>query len=191
MNLEAVILTGGASRRMGQDKASLPIDGIPQAQRIVDELRAKGLPVTVLGRVPIEGAAFLADAEEFAGPAAALARFHPTADAVFVASCDLPLFDIRIVDLLLDHLGERLAVAPIVDTWRQPLCALYRSTAFGSLTQVVAEGYRCPMRWLDRLDPVLLDEEALLAVGIDPRATLGANTPEELSDALRHRRTDR
>jgi molybdopterin-guanine dinucleotide biosynthesis protein A len=172
---------------MGRDKATLPIDGVPQATRIVRALRAHGLAVTVLGREAVEGAAFLPDAEDLAGPAAALARFTPTADAVFVASCDLPLFDPRLVDLLADRLGEAQAVAPVVETWRQPLCALYRAEAFATLQAVVAEGFRCPMRWLDRLEPVLLDEAVLQEAGIDPRATLGANTPEELADALRHR----
>ena len=43
------------------------------------------------------------------------------------------------------------------------------------------------MRWLDRLEPVLLDEGILRDEGIDPRSVLGANTPEELADALRDR----
>lgn len=188
MTIEAVVLTGGESRRMGRDKASLPIDGVPQAKRVVDALLTKVVNVTVLGRQPVEGAEFLPDAEEFAGPAAALARFEPTADAVFVASCDLPLFDPRIIDLLAAELEGHRAVAPLVDDWRQPLCALYRAETFATLKEVAAEGIRCPMKWLARLDPRLLDEAALTQAGIDPRATLGANTPDELAEALRHRR---
>jgi molybdopterin-guanine dinucleotide biosynthesis protein A len=188
MTLEAVILTGGESRRMGQDKATLEIDGVPQAKRLVDALLTKVERVTTLGRHPVEGAAFLPDAEEFAGPAAALARFTPTADLVFVASCDLPLFDPRIVDLLAKELGDHRAASPLVEDWRQPLCALYRAETFAVLKQVAAEGIRCPMKWLARLEPKLLDEKILEAAGIDPRSTLGANTPEELADALRHRR---
>lgn len=188
MTIEAVVLTGGESRRMGQDKASLPIDGVPQAQRVVDALLPKVVKVTTLGRQPTPGADFLPDAEEFAGPAAALARFTPTADLVFVASCDLPLFDPGIVDVLVEKLGDRRAAAPFVEDWRQPLCALYRAETFDVLKDVATEGLRCPNKWLARLDPVLLDEAALEKEGIDPRSTLGANTPEELADALRHRR---
>lgn len=188
MTIEAIVLTGGESRRMGRDKATLPIDGVPQAQRVVEALLTKVAKVTVLGRNAVEGADFLPDAEEFAGPAAALARFTPTADAVFIASCDLPLFDPRIVDVLAEKLGAHRAAAPFVDDWRQPLCALYRSETFAELQHVAAEGLRCPNKWLARLDPVLLDETALLRTGIDPRSTLGANTPDELAEALRHRR---
>ena len=188
MILEAVILTGGESRRMGRDKATLEIDGVPQAKRLVNAILTKVEKVTVLGRHPIEGASFLPDAEEFAGPAAALARFEPTADRVFVASCDLPLFDPRLIDFLQNEIGDRRAAAPLVEDWRQPLCALYQAETFAVLREVAAEGIRCPMKWLARLDPKLLDEQALEAAGIDPRSTLGANTPEELADALRHRR---
>lgn len=187
MTIEAVVLTGGESRRMGRDKASLPIDGVPQAQRIVEALRVKVVKTTVLGRHPVPGAEFLPDGEEFAGPAAALARFEPSSDAVFVASCDLPLFDPRIVDLLAEALGDHRAAAPLVEEWRQPLCALYRAETFATLKEVVAAGIRCPMKWLARLEPVLLDETVLRSAGIDPRSTLGANTPDELQEALRHR----
>lgn len=124
---------------MGEDKTGILIDGVPQAQRIADALGAVGLPVTVLGREPIPGHAFLRDANEFAGPLSALAQFAPSADAVFVCSCDLPLFDARIASTLAERLGDRDASVPQVNGFRQPLCALYRAKAFAHILNVLGQ----------------------------------------------------
>ena len=97
---------------MGEDKAAILVDGIPQALRIVQAISSMGIPITVLGRKPIDGHGFLPDAEEFAGPLAALSRFTPQADAVFVCSCDLPLFDARIIEVLAANLSGAFAAVP-------------------------------------------------------------------------------
>jgi|GEM_PF-802279 len=188
MSMEAVVLAGGESRRMGRDKATLPIDGVPQAERIVRSLAGIGVPSTTLGGEPVPGATFLADAERFAGPVAALARFEPKADLVFVASCDLPRFDPALVNALRSRLGDHDAAVPLVDEWRQPLCGLYRASAFAHLPELVKEDIRCATKWLDRLSVRLVGAEELQAAGVDPAAALGANTPEELEAALKARR---
>ncbi len=181
MTIEAVLLTGGASRRMGEDKAKLLIDGVPQAKRIADSLLAAGIPVTTLGREPVEGCAFLADAAEFAGPLAALARFKPTAEAVFVASCDLPRFNARLVDFLASVLGDSDAAIPFVNGFRQPLCALYRASAFDRLDRL---NDACTMAWVDALACAIVTEEDLRTGGIHPLSTQGANTRGELREVL-------
>ena len=180
--IEAVVLTGGKSRRMGVDKARLFVDGEPQAERMVRLLSERGLPVTTLGREPTAGAAFIPDPEEFPGPITALKRFQPKKPWVFVSSCDLPRFDAALIDLLKERIGSQAAAVPVVDGWRQPLCALYRADAFATLRGL--EG-QCAMSWIDALDVVYVSEEELLRAGLSPNVTRGANTPEELEQVLR------
>lgn len=169
---------------MGRDKATLPVDGVPQAERIVKLLSEAGIPVTVLGQEPVAGANFLKDLEAFGGPLAALSRFVPTCETVFVCSCDLPRFDGRIPGLLARRMGGADVAAPFIDGFRQPLCALYRASAFERLSSLVASGRECAMAWLDELEAVLLSEAEFLAAGINPASMRGANTPEELERAL-------
>ena len=159
---------------MGRDKATLPIEGEAQAARIVRLLSEAGVPTTVLGKTSVDGAAFLEDDESVSSPVQALRRFRPASEFTFVLSCDLPRFDARLVAFLLSKIGGASAVAPFVDGFRQPMVALYRREAFN---RIPADA-RCPMDWLNALDPVLLDETAL---GTLANATRGANTPEELA----------
>jgi len=174
--IEAVLLTGGRSVRMGRDKASLPIEGERLAVRIVRLLSEAGVPTTVLGREPVEGARLLRDDEHIDTPLDALRRFRPSEPLVFVLSCDLPKFDAGLVNVLAERIEGFDAVAPYVDGFRQPLVALYRASAFDRFLDA-----DCPMSWLKALNTRLVDEAELLAAGIHPDGTRGANTPEELS----------
>lgn len=177
--IEGVLLTGGASRRMGADKARLVVDGEPLAERIARSLAEHCSRVTALGREPLDGCNFLEDQEDFAGPLIALSRFVPTANGVFVVSCDLPRFDGRLVSLL-DSLREGWqAVVPQADGHLQPLCALYSADAWGELAGTVEEGKRSLMAWLENLRYRTVDPEEIADAGIDSLAIRGANSPEE------------
>ena len=184
MEIEGVVLTGGASRRMGQEKSQLRIQGEVLSERIARTLSIRAARVTILGREPISGFEFVADADEYAGPLIALSRFRPKYDAVFVASCDLPLFDARLIDLFLCHLQSPDAVLPEHDGRAQPLCALYKCSAWPPLEQTVAEGRKSVMAWIDRISIGLVAPEEIRDAGIDPNSIRGANTPEDLQQLL-------
>jgi len=183
MDVEAVLLTGGASSRMGTDKGALLIQGVPLARRIASSLHAKDIPVTVLGREPLSGFRFLKDADEFQGPLMALSAFVPTSQWCLIFSCDLPLFDSDAVMKLL-QLGERRqeeAIIPVVEGRLQPLSGLYRSTSFSKIRDVLDGGKRSMMAWLDRIKVYSVD---LKTLGVASDVFKNANTPEELSRLL-------
>ena len=178
-NIEAVVLTGGASIRMGQNKAELLIDGIPMAQRIVQELADIQLPITVLGRNPIEGAQFQMDLDHYGGPLAALAGFTPKKDLVFVTSCDLPLFDARVVHFLYSRMFKADGVVPIINGRHQPLCALYQASSLAIARGIFALGERRIMKWLDRLELLEVNEADFINASIPTVSVMGVNTREE------------
>lgn len=184
MRIEAALLTGGESRRMGVDKADISIEGTPQAVRIANSLIAAGYGVTVLGRQPIAGCAFLPDEEPLGGPLVALSWFVPSAEAVFVCSCDMPRFDAEIVRVLHEAIGEHQACVPVLSGRLQPLCALYRSEALAAIHVARAEGKRL-MRWLSLIDCTEMSESALADRGFDVRSIWSANTPQEFESVIR------
>lgn len=180
MDLEAVLLSGGASSRMGVDKALITVGGQPMSLRIADALAEAVDKVTILGQSPIGNYAFQPDAEQYAGPLSALRTFVPVAEHIFVCSCDLPLFERRVVTLLRHELGGFQAIVPLVDNFPQPLCGLYSRSAFDVL-RAMGTDQRSMMAWLDHLDVRLVEPSA---IGIDVRWITGCNTPEELGALL-------
>jgi molybdopterin-guanine dinucleotide biosynthesis protein A len=176
MNIEAVLLTGGESRRMGRDKAQVSIGGVPMAERIATELAAVCLSVTVLGTAPLSHHAFVHDHAQYEGPLVALAGFVPTCEYVFVASCDLPIFNRSVVLDLAHFIGDADGCVPVLDGRLQPLCGLYRASAWTLLIASVAQGERRIMRWIDGMQVEQVEASSLS----HPRAVANANTPEEL-----------
>jgi molybdopterin-guanine dinucleotide biosynthesis protein A len=141
--------------------------------------------ITILGRHPVEGCEFLPDREEFKGPLSALARFEPRRPFVFLLACDVPLFDARLVGYFLDRMKAGCAaVVPVRDGSLQPLCALYRDSAFGELRLLHSFGENRLMPWLDLLEVERVEREELASAGFDPRCVESADTPEELSALL-------
>lgn len=147
-----VVLTGGASRRMGRDKALIDIAGEPLAARVAAALAGAGLaPVTCVGGDLValrqRGLVAVADGHPGEGPLGgvltALAR-HP-AGGVVVAACDLvaPTVDaVRRLLLAGDQAPDAGVVVPVVAGRCQWLHALWRPSAAPGLTAAFAAGER-------------------------------------------------
>lgn len=184
-DIEAIVLTGGASRRMGVDKASIELNGVSQAQRIVDQLSVAGYPVTVIGREPVGEARFLQDACEFPGPLVALNGFRPRQSKVMVLSCDIPLFQTGIIRFLDEHLDEPFdAALPEIDGRVQPLLGLYRARCWEQLSRHVIIKERRMMAWIETLGIRIVAEQEIVHAGIDKFTLMSANSPQELQQLL-------
>ncbi len=164
---------------MGSDKAQLMVKGEAAALRTARELDPHCGKVTILGRTAIPPFSFLEDREEYAGPLSAIARFDPAAESVFIASCDMPRFEGRLVPFLHSLIGGKQAVVPVVAGRMQPLCALYSVEAWDHLPELAAAGSRSMMSWLDKLSCRFAAAEEIEEAGINLLSIQGANTPDE------------
>ncbi|MBE7159850.1 MAG: molybdenum cofactor guanylyltransferase [Williamsia herbipolensis] len=186
--LAALVLAGGASRRMGEDKAALDLGGQPMLTRIVTELRRRCDPITVVAAAdsPAYRAfsgdtdlVWVTDEDPGTGPLGALAAGLTDAaarglSAVFVCATDMPLLRAELVDELAAGLGADDEAVIAVDAQRQhPLAAIYRSSCAVRLTELVAGGER---RLL-----AALDEMVVHRVGVsDPSWLTNVNAPEDV-----------
>lgn len=133
MNYGAVILAGGQSRRMGESKAKLKIDGKRFLDRLAEELCGFGellVSVDEPARHPDIAYPMVGDVYPGCGPMAGLhaALSACRADALLALSCDLPLFERALGERLCALMdGETDVVAPLSDEgWIQLQCAVYR-----------------------------------------------------------------
>jgi len=132
MNISAVLLAGGESRRMGKDKATLLFRGEPLWRIQLDLLR-KLAPVEILisGRNdpawrPAD-VSFVADAPPSCGPlsgvSAALAR-AATAHLLTLA-IDMPFMDEQYLRSLCRAIEPGRGVIPVMEERAEPLAAIY------------------------------------------------------------------
>lgn len=179
--MKALILTGGKSSRMGQDKASLKIGGVTQLERI----HALVQPFTdeTFLSVAHDDAAdrslpTLPDLEPSPGPLGGIqaAFHHDPASNWLVIACDLPMIQAADLQSLADHHdGSKDATCFLnpLDNHPEPLCAIYSPSAAGRLAEVIGKNQRCARRFLSSLDRTDLTPS-------DPRALLNLNRPEHL-----------
>ena len=182
------MLCGGASTRMGRDKATLELDGVPLAVRVADALGAclsrvrfvaKDESLRALGRdVILDGRP---EQAALVGVAAALAACE--ASAVLVAACDLPYLDPRIV-LALCALapvdGPADVIAPAGPRGPEPLLAIYRKRMLPEVERRIARGELALHALLRDATCALVPEAELRALDPTLRSLTNANSPDDL-----------
>lgn len=184
-----IVLAGGASRRMGRDKAALPVGDAPLALRAAHRLAAVHPEVTEVAvadrrRGLVPGFPSLLDGPG-AGPAAGLlgAALAYPGRSLLALACDLPGVS---TDLLagLAGFGGRFDWA--VPRWQggiEPLCALYGPAALATLARRVDAG-RMALHALaeeEGLRVCFLEGEALAAYGRAEEMFFNLNTPEDVA----------
>lgn len=133
IEISAVILSGGKSSRMGQDKAGLILDGQTFLARLEENLAQADEILLSIGKksdYPENPINHVTDRFPGCGP---LAGIHAAMEVcrnpiLFVVSCDMPFVDIELVKNLLPYLTESVdAVVPVEKSGKKHvLCALYR-----------------------------------------------------------------
>lgn len=203
MPLAGIILAGGASSRMGENKALLEIGGFPAIARVAAAMKEAADTVTVAcGRQERPEYRFLGlpqapDAFPGLGPLAGLHAGMKASPAEWqiAAACDLPFVTAR----LLRHLAQQvlqergasperrpLAVVSVSASGRiQPLLGLYHRDVLPRLESALTDGRLKVMDWLGSLGDVLYASETGFP-GWSPEAPsplFNLNTPEDYRKA--------
>ncbi len=180
----ALILAGGESRRMGQDKANLLLGGQTLLQRISDIVKPLFTDVIVSTRQPRDGCDLqqVIDDPAHAGPLAGLAAGLEQAKTpwVFAVACDMPFISAQLVEHLATFREGVDAVVPVVEGHPQPMAAFYATRSLGDLREILAGSGRHSLReLLDRLQVRYVDESEMRAA--DLRSFFDLDTPEDVA----------
>jgi molybdopterin-guanine dinucleotide biosynthesis protein A len=186
--LYGLVLAGGRSSRMQQDKAALAYHGrtqlewameliTPFVERAFVSVRPDQKSDPVRSRYPQ-----IVDTRENFGPIAGLLAAqaaHPDV-AWLVLACDLPFLDAATLKHLVWARQENkpaTAYRSSHDGLPEPLCAIYEPASRDVIAAYVATGKNCPRKFLIRSDAHLIEEP-------NPRALDNVNTPEEYGSAM-------
>ncbi|WP_412458046.1 molybdenum cofactor guanylyltransferase [Mycolicibacterium wolinskyi] len=150
--LAGVVLAGGASRRMGRDKATLVLDGSTLVERVVAAVSVRCSPVFVIAApgqpLPQLAAEVLRDEVRGVGPLVATGRGLRAAaeagrDMAFVCAVDMPFLSADLIDELVGP-AVRLP-ADIVLPWDgrdHYLAGIYRTRLTDRISALVGAGQR-------------------------------------------------
>lgn len=186
LDITTIILAGGQSSRMGQDKALLLVQGQPLLQKICSLAQDCSSEVYLVTSrsdkyqdiVP-GGCNFIAETNS-QGPLVAFARGLAQVETewVLLLACDLPKLEAATVKQWLKYLTdvpqEAIALLPKTAQSWEPLAGFYRRNCLSLLNQFIAQGGRAFQEWLS-LHPVAelpLTEQQVL---------FNCNTPADLA----------
>jgi molybdopterin-guanine dinucleotide biosynthesis protein MobB len=148
-NTGAVILAGGMSRRMGQDKALLRLEGRTFLERIAESLSGFDEVLVSVGSSRPFGCGRLHVVEDLTdncGPMGGLYSALRTckSERLLTVSCDMPLLTREFAEYLASCAeNEYDALVPVTRDGRaQPLCAVYSKRAADVLEARLAAGDR-------------------------------------------------
>lgn len=194
MSATGVILAGGRSRRMGENKLWLEVGGAPLWSRVYealapscDEVLAVGVAEELAG---VESPALRLVEDRRAGREGPLAGIEAGLEAaryplVYVAAGDLPFLPPDLVRFSLELIAEKEAPAavPLYRGRVHPLCAVYRRELLPVVSRALDEGTRAARALLAGLDGVAYIEEALGWFGEPEIFLMNVNSPEDLAKA--------
>lgn len=174
MSVPGLLLTGGASSRMGTPKATLVMDGERLVDRAMRHLGAVCDPVVEIGpgystmprvdedppgRGPLAGLVAGADAVGGTGP-------------VLLLACDLPFVSEALLVRLASWPGAGTVVPVDRDGMEQPVCARYSRDALDRARVLLAAGERSLRALLRDSDVTRLDD-------VDAAELVDVDTPDE------------
>jgi molybdopterin-guanine dinucleotide biosynthesis protein A len=171
------VLCGGASSRMGVDKATILVAGVAMARRVADALADAGCSTVVaiggdaaelarLGLDPVD------DEYPGEGPLGGVLTALTLGSPAAVVACDLPNLRAQTIAELVVALADH-DVAIARSDRIEPLCAVWSAAAAPLLRARFAAGERAMHRAIEGLDTVWVTVPADEVRNINTRDDLG------------------
>ncbi len=182
-NLNALILVGGMSTRMGQDKSQITYSGVPQIEVLYKMLTELGLDTYLSIRQDQENLNYPTFKDRFLGfgPIGGIltAMTEMPDKAWLVVACDLPLITPENIEDLInlrDQECEATAYFNLERNHFEPLFAIYEPSSYKGLLEVIGERKTCPQKFLykGKIKKIDLPNHGFL---------MNVNTPEEMLKA--------
>ncbi len=188
--LLGLVLAGGKSLRMGEDKARIHYHGAPQAEhaaallgewcgQVYVSVRPGQSPDGLAGSRDVD---CIEDTFLGLGPmGGVLSALKARPDAAWLTlACDLPFMDRETLGALVaqrDPFRAATAYESPREGFPEPLCAIYEPKSVFRLLQFMALGYHCPRK-------VLINSPIKRLTPERPEALVNANSPDERDAVL-------
>lgn len=183
LSIEAFVLAGGKSSRMGSEKGLVLLHGKPMISYVLKSLEKAGLPVKIVAANP-EYENFhvplIRDLVPEKGPMGGLytALRNSSADVVLLLSCDMPMIRVETLNELMAHASDTNIVVVSAEGKINPLFALYPKSIETSVEERLLSDQL-------KMQDLILENPHLELTAIAekwPLSLRNINSPEELKE---------
>jgi|SRR5215469_4176804 len=191
-----IILAGGQSRRMGQNKALLPHPGkqsITLVGHLTNILTTFCHEVLIVARneahsagYTLPGVRVVFDRVPDHGPLMGIysGLSAMTTQCALVVAVDMPFVQPALLAFLLAQPLTEAMLVPLVDDVPQVLLAVYPRSILPFIEERLRQGRRDPRSLLEIAPVQYIQEEQLRRVDPGLRSFINVNTPEELREIM-------
>ena len=191
--VSGVLIAGGKSRRMGQDKRFLTVGGIGIFRRTLDVLKNTFAETIVVLAEPVDsldaqGSKVVYDIVPNAGSLGGLYTGLMTASEsrVFAVACDMPFLDAEVIRFMASFDRTADVVVAELEGRFQPMHAMYSQRCLPYL-QAMADKQDLKIQRLfleKQLRVAVLSQSHLTGLSSGHRSFQNINTPDDLARAV-------
>ena len=187
-----VVLAGGQSRRFGSNKALATIGNSTLIERLIRKLRPIFPHLMIVTNQPHEfkflNIPMIEDRVKGFGP---LGGIYSALQAIedpyaFVAACDMPDLSPELIRLLLELREGYDVVVPRMDTWLEPLHAVYSKRCISPIKNLLDRGERQVFQFFDQVRVRYVDHWEMEEVAPEHCHFYNINTRNDLNEYLKN-----
>ncbi len=165
MQVNAIILAGGKSKRMGVDKPLMSFNGETLLERSVMLCKSFFKDVIISSQNPkhqVEDCKIVPDLIEGCGPIGGIHSCLKISDTEwnFVMSVDAPFLEPAFISLLISETDGYDAVIPVHNSGIEPLLGIYRKRSLLQMEKQIADGNYKMHDLLDHLNVNFVDAQS-------------------------------
>jgi molybdopterin-guanine dinucleotide biosynthesis protein A len=193
--ITGVILSGGKSLRMGEDKAFIKIEGTPIIERIfllLERLFQEVIVITNQGeRYHYLGAKVYEDLIPNLGALGGLYTgiARSSFPYSFVIACDMPYVNRAVIEHLTEKTGDYDAIIPRTEDGLQPLHALYSRRCLEAITEILRENKKRIVDFFPLVRVRIVEENGFHSLDPHRESFINLNTPEDVLISRKRRNT--
>ena len=184
--MTGIILAGGKSRRMGENKAFIDVGGVPLFERVFRIFKEIFTEIIVVANDAglFEGyeARLQKDILLSKGPLGGLytGLFYSSNYHAFCTACDMPLVNPRLIKYMVEKRGEYDVIVPKTPDGLHPLHAIYSKKCLSPMRQLLDRDDLRIVNFFHRVRVRYIDETEIRTVDPHMRSLINVNTEEEI-----------
>ena len=188
-----IILSGGKSTRMGENKAFIELEGVPIVRRIYTLFKELFQEVIIVTNqqelfkyfdskiysdlIPNQGA--------LGGLYTGL--FFSTFQYSFCVACDMPFIKKALVQYIINHIEGEDVIVPRTEDGLQPLHAIYSKNCLDPIKIIMEQGKYKIIDFYNRVNVKIVEEKDFTLLDPLRESFINVNTPEELHSIIKGR----
>ena len=184
--MTGVILSGGKNRRMGENKAFLPVNGERAIDRTVRLFRAIFQEVIIVTSSPSDyldqDAVIVTDILPGKGALGGIytGLFYAREEYAFIAACDIPFLNRAFLEYMISQTAEYDIIVPAPPDGLQPLHAIYARRCLPVIRGLLERDRLKITGFYPGHRLLTLSPEVIRSFDPEGRMFLNVNTPEDL-----------